>query len=128
MALACQKCRNSFYHRLVICPEHDLRYRRCHMGKKCRLSSHGLVRYQYVVSLLGVSFLGLIICLATKLIVGANFALPAACLCICIHLEQVASVRRARGSIDDKRRRQFFEAFMCIGLPLVFMAFRMLVH
>lgn len=61
---------------------------------------------------------------ATKLIIGANFALPAAGLCICIHLERVASVRLAQNTVSDKRRRQLFEAGMCIGLPIVFMALR----
>lgn len=65
--------------------------------------------------------------LATKLIIGANFALPAACLCICIHLEQVASVRVARSSLSDKRRRQYFELGMCLGLPILFMGLRKLL-
>ncbi|KDR78094.1 hypothetical protein GALMADRAFT_118997 [Galerina marginata CBS 339.88] len=66
--------------------------------------------------------------ITTKLIIGANFALPAACLCVCIHLEQVASVRLARTSISDKRRRQLFEAGMCIGLPIIFMALHYVVQ
>jgi len=74
--------------------------------------------YQHCLQLLTVKT-------AAKLIVGANFALPAACLCICIHLEQVASVRRGGVTIDDKRRRRIFECCMCLGLPVVFMAFRM---
>ena len=65
--------------------------------------------------------------LATKLIIGANFALPAACLCICIHLEQVASLRLAHNTLSDRQRRQFFEVGMCLGLPLIFMALRKLL-
>ena len=61
---------------------------------------------------------------ATKLIIGANFALPAACLCVCIHLEAVSSVRHARTSLSDKRKRQIFEAVMCFGLPILFMVLR----
>lgn len=61
---------------------------------------------------------------ATKLIIGANFALPATCLCICIHLEQISSSRHSTFTISDKRRRQLFEAGMCIGLPIVFMGLR----
>jgi hypothetical protein len=61
---------------------------------------------------------------ASKLIIGTNFGLPSACLCICIHLEQVASVRLARTSALDKRRRQIFEALMCFGLPIFFMGLR----
>ncbi|KAJ7323222.1 GPCR fungal pheromone mating factor [Mycena albidolilacea] len=60
--------------------------------------------------------------ITVKLIVGSNFALPAACLCICIHLEQVSSVRTVRVTPTDKKRRQIFEACMCLGLPVVFMA------
>ncbi|PPQ94357.1 hypothetical protein CVT25_000685 [Psilocybe cyanescens] len=66
--------------------------------------------------------------ISTKLIIGANFALPAACLCICIHLEQVSSVRTARFNISDKRRRQYFEAFMCIGFPLIIMALHYIIQ
>ncbi|KAJ3505020.1 hypothetical protein NLJ89_g7634 [Agrocybe chaxingu] len=66
--------------------------------------------------------------ITTKLIIGANFSLPAACLCICIHLEQVSSVRLARTSLSDKRRRQYFEALMCLGLPVIFMALHYVVQ
>ncbi|KAF8153836.1 pheromone A receptor-domain-containing protein [Crassisporium funariophilum] len=66
--------------------------------------------------------------ITTKLIIGANFALPAACLCICIHLERVASVRVARTNVSDKRRRQLFEAAMCFGLPLIFMGLHYIVQ
>ncbi|KAK6995734.1 STE3-domain-containing protein [Favolaschia claudopus] len=66
--------------------------------------------------------------ITTKLIIGSNFALPAACLCICIHLEQVSSVRAARTTSADKRRRQIFEACMCFGLPLLFMALHYVVQ
>ncbi|KAJ6451996.1 pheromone receptor Rcb2 B43 [Mycena vitilis] len=66
--------------------------------------------------------------ITTKLIVGSNFALPAACLCICMHLEQVASVRMARTTAADKRRRQIFELAMCFGLPIVYMALHFVVQ
>ncbi|EGN92608.1 hypothetical protein SERLA73DRAFT_65462, partial [Serpula lacrymans var. lacrymans S7.3] len=66
--------------------------------------------------------------ITSKLIIGANFALPAACLCVCIHLEQVASVRQARTTSDEKRRRQIFEALMCFGLPLLFMGLHYIVQ
>jgi pheromone a factor receptor len=81
----------------------------------CDISTFSLVVH--------VSFL--FTCLsATKLIVGANVALPAASLCICIHLEQVASIRRAQSTFSDKRRRQIFELLMCFGLPVLVMALR----
>ncbi|KAJ7813352.1 pheromone receptor [Mycena olivaceomarginata] len=66
--------------------------------------------------------------ITTKLIIGSSLALPAACLCICIHLEQVSSVRAVRSSVADKRRRQWFEAVMCFGLPVVFMALHYIVQ
>lgn len=66
--------------------------------------------------------------ITTKLIIGSNFALPAACLCICIHLEQVSSIRMVRTTVADKRRRQLFEALMCFGLPFVFMALHYIVQ
>ncbi|KAG5641595.1 Pheromone B beta 1 receptor [Asterophora parasitica] len=66
--------------------------------------------------------------ITSKLIIGSNFGLPAACLCICIHLERVASVRQSQTSITDRRRRQIFEALMCFGLPLFFMGLHFVVQ
>nr|UWI70537.1 pheromone receptor B3 [Pleurotus eryngii] len=66
--------------------------------------------------------------ITTKIIIGTNFALPAACLCICMHLEQVASVRVAYATARDRKRRQIFEALMCFGLPAVFMALHYIVQ
>ncbi|KAL0571557.1 hypothetical protein V5O48_010406 [Marasmius crinis-equi] len=66
--------------------------------------------------------------ITTKLQVGGNIALPAACLAICIHLEQVASTRVARYTTADRKRRQFFEAFMCILLPIVYMGLHFIVQ
>ncbi|KAF7326986.1 STE3-domain-containing protein [Mycena sanguinolenta] len=66
--------------------------------------------------------------ISTKLIVGSNIALPAACLCVCIHLESVASVRQARTSISDKRRRQLYELLACFVVPLVFMILHYIVQ
>ena len=62
--------------------------------------------------------------LATKVIIGANIALPAACMCVCIHLKQVASIHNVKTSFQDKRRRQIIEAILCILLPMVWMAVR----
>ncbi|KAJ7661863.1 pheromone A receptor-domain-containing protein [Mycena rosella] len=76
-----------------------------------------------------IDIMALVWCdITTKLIIGSNFALPAACLCICIHLEQVSSIRVVRTTVADKRRRQLFEAFMCFGLPLLFMALHYIVQ
>ena len=62
--------------------------------------------------------------IATKLTIGANIALPASCLCLSLYLEQIASLRTAQSTLHDKRKRQWFEAFMGFGLPVIFMALR----
>nr|ADX23535.1 putative pheromone receptor [Flammulina velutipes] len=66
--------------------------------------------------------------ITTKLIIGGQFALPAACLCVCIHLERVASVRAAHTTLKDKKRRNIFEFVMCFGLPVIFMALHYVVQ
>ncbi|KAF6745594.1 pheromone receptor [Ephemerocybe angulata] len=66
--------------------------------------------------------------ITTKLIIGANFALPAACLCLCLHLEFVSSSRMGNMTLRDKRKRQIFEACLCAGLPLLFMALHTIVQ
>ncbi|KZT19582.1 fungal pheromone STE3G-protein-coupled receptor [Neolentinus lepideus HHB14362 ss-1] len=66
--------------------------------------------------------------ITTKVIVGGNFALPAACLCVCIHLEKVSSVRAARTTSREKRRRQIIEGLMCFGIPTLFMALHYIVQ
>nr|AAO17256.1 pheromone receptor [Coprinopsis cinerea] len=66
--------------------------------------------------------------IATKLIIGANFALPAACLCISMHLEKVASLRNAQTSGIEQRRRRMIEAALCFGLPFAFMGLHFIVQ
>ncbi|KAF5378597.1 hypothetical protein D9615_007166 [Tricholomella constricta] len=66
----------------------------------------------------------IVIPVCIKIDYRSNFGLPAACLCICIHLERVASVRNSQTTISDKRRRQLFETMICVGLPLFFMGLR----
>lgn len=61
---------------------------------------------------------------ATKVVVGASFALPLASLCICKHLEMVSSSRKVRFDNADKRRRMIFEIIMCFGVPTIFMVLR----
>lgn len=51
-------------------------------------------------------------------------ALPACCLCICIHLERIASVRQVCTAHSDKIRRMIFDAALCWGIPMVYMALR----
>ncbi|KAG2154384.1 GPCR fungal pheromone mating factor [Suillus bovinus] len=66
--------------------------------------------------------------ITSKIIIGSTFALPATCLCICIHLEHVASVNRRKTLLSDKRIRQLFELFMCFGLPMVSMGLHCIVQ
>ena len=63
----------------------------------------------------------------TKLIIGASHAIPAAAMCVCKHLELVASGRVVRLTNEDQRRKKFFELFMCFGLPITLMALRVLL-
>ncbi|OBZ74474.1 Pheromone B beta 1 receptor [Grifola frondosa] len=55
--------------------------------------------------------------ITTKITIGASTALPAAVMCVCKHLELVASGRVVRLTSDDKRRRMIFELIMCYGIP-----------
>ncbi|KAH8823737.1 pheromone A receptor-domain-containing protein [Flagelloscypha sp. PMI_526] len=66
--------------------------------------------------------------ITTKFLVGANVALPAACLCLSMHLARIASVRAAVASTSDKKRQNIFEGFMCFGLPIIFMALHYIVQ
>ena len=61
---------------------------------------------------------------ATKILVGANVALPALCLCVALHLEHVASLRLVHITAADRKRRQYVEIFAGVGLPFIFMALR----
>ena len=62
--------------------------------------------------------------LATKILIGFTFAVPLSMLCVCRHLENVSSNRQAVITHADKRRRMKFEAVMCFGIPVLFMALR----
>ncbi|KAJ6487398.1 Rcb2.42 [Mycena vitilis] len=66
--------------------------------------------------------------ITTKLQVGATMALPACCLCLCIHLERIASVRQVRTTIEQKHRRMLFDLAMCWGLPILSMALHYVVQ
>ncbi|KAI5992351.1 Rcb2.42 [Pisolithus orientalis] len=66
--------------------------------------------------------------ITTKLQVGTNMALPACCLCICIHLERIASVRQVRTSHSDRIRRKIFDATLCWMIPIVYMALHYVVQ
>ncbi|KAF7982263.1 hypothetical protein HWV62_29503 [Athelia sp. TMB] len=66
--------------------------------------------------------------ITTKLLVGATVALPACCLCLCIQLERIASPRASGTSAADRTRRRYFDAFMCWGVPLIYMALHYVVQ
>ncbi|TCD62965.1 hypothetical protein EIP91_006172 [Steccherinum ochraceum] len=66
--------------------------------------------------------------IVTKLMIGASSAIPAATLCICKHLELVASGRMVRLSHEDHRRRRIFELLFCWGVPVLFMILHYIVQ
>ncbi|THH33299.1 hypothetical protein EUX98_g913 [Antrodiella citrinella] len=66
--------------------------------------------------------------IVTKLMIGASSAIPAATLCICKHLEMVASGRTVRLTHEDHRRRRIFELLVCWGVPIVLMALHYVVQ
>ncbi|KAI0078449.1 fungal pheromone STE3G-protein-coupled receptor [Panus rudis PR-1116 ss-1] len=66
--------------------------------------------------------------ITTRILIGANIALPAACMSVCIHLEAVASVRQATTSRADKTRRQIREAILCFLVPMVWMGLHFIVQ
>ncbi|RDX44940.1 fungal pheromone STE3G-protein-coupled receptor [Lentinus brumalis] len=66
--------------------------------------------------------------ITTKLTIGASIGLPAAAMCICKHLESVASGRIVRISFADKQRRMLFELAMCFLLPIIIMALHYVVQ
>lgn len=60
----------------------------------------------------------------SKLVIGANMALPAACFCLAMRLEGIAAVRHAKTSHSDKRRRLLVDIAICFFVPCVYMALR----
>ncbi|KAF7300104.1 Pheromone receptor Rcb2 B44 [Mycena kentingensis (nom. inval.)] len=66
--------------------------------------------------------------ISTKIRIGSNMALPACCLCLCIHLERIASVRQVSTTLNQKHRRMLFDLAMCWGLPLIIMALHYVVQ
>jgi len=66
--------------------------------------------------------------ITTKLVIGANIALPASTLCICRYLSSVASPRHSIADASDKRRRMIFELMMTVGLPIIGMALHYIVQ
>ncbi|KAI0944383.1 hypothetical protein AcW1_002112 [Taiwanofungus camphoratus] len=66
--------------------------------------------------------------ITTKLDVGANIALPAACFCLCMNLESLASLRKAKITHSDKRRRMLVDLVLCVAVPAVYMALHYVVQ
>ncbi|KIJ05504.1 hypothetical protein PAXINDRAFT_93390 [Paxillus involutus ATCC 200175] len=65
--------------------------------------------------------------ISTSFITGSRIALPAACLCICIHLERLASFCQTSTPVAT-RRRILFECLMCFGLPVAYIALHLIVQ
>lgn len=66
--------------------------------------------------------------IVTKLQIGATMALPACCLCLCIHLERIASVREVGTQKRLQRLRRLFDFSLCWLLPMVYMALHYVVQ
>ncbi|KAI0040541.1 fungal pheromone STE3G-protein-coupled receptor [Auriscalpium vulgare] len=66
--------------------------------------------------------------IVTKLQMGATVGLPAACLCLAIRLESIASVRNATVTHQMKVRRIIFDLCMCWGLPMLYMTLHTVVQ
>ncbi|KIP01844.1 mating-type-like pheromone receptor [Phlebiopsis gigantea 11061_1 CR5-6] len=62
--------------------------------------------------------------IASKFLLGARTALPAACFCIIFHLYFLSSNRNAK----RRRYRTIFELIFCLLVPLVYMALHIIVQ
>ncbi|KAG0694467.1 pheromone A receptor-domain-containing protein [Suillus ampliporus] len=65
--------------------------------------------------------------ITSALTTAVNVSIPAACLCICIHLERMASFCQTSTSLA-KRRRILLECLMCFGVPVVYAALHIIVQ
>ncbi|KAI6106636.1 GPCR fungal pheromone mating factor [Pisolithus croceorrhizus] len=65
--------------------------------------------------------------ISSSFITASHYALPAACLCICIHLERLASFSQTSPFVT-KRPRILFECTACFALPIVYTAIHLLVQ
>ncbi|KIJ25319.1 hypothetical protein M422DRAFT_62264 [Sphaerobolus stellatus SS14] len=66
--------------------------------------------------------------ITTKITIGFTFAVPLSALCVLKHLESVAAARSTMTRSLDKRHRRIFEAVMCFGVPMIFMALHYIVQ
>ncbi|KAI6002478.1 pheromone A receptor-domain-containing protein [Pisolithus orientalis] len=65
--------------------------------------------------------------ISSSFITASHFALPAAYLCICIHLERLASFSQTSAFVS-KRQRILLECIICFALPFVYTAIHLLVQ
>ena len=54
------------------------------------------------------------------------FGLVSASLCTVRNLERIASPRASRGGVGNERREKMIDFALCIALPLIYTALRML--
>ncbi|VDB95388.1 unnamed protein product [Peniophora sp. CBMAI 1063] len=66
--------------------------------------------------------------ISNRILLGATVALPTACLCVTVHMEQIASVRSVLTTHKSRRRRQYYEAAACVLFPCVFVALHYIVE
>ncbi|KAL4061748.1 pheromone A receptor-domain-containing protein [Scleroderma citrinum] len=65
--------------------------------------------------------------ISTSFITSSHLALPAACLCICIHLERLASFSQT-STFVAKQRRILLECIICFGLPVLYTVIHLIVQ
>ncbi|KZT69400.1 STE3-domain-containing protein [Daedalea quercina L-15889] len=58
--------------------------------------------------------------IVTRLFIGSNTALPAACFSLCMHLERIASARAVLTTNADKRKRVIVDSVLCFGVPAIY--------
>ncbi|KAH9887049.1 GPCR fungal pheromone mating factor [Cubamyces lactineus] len=64
----------------------------------------------------------------SKLVVGANMAIPAACFCLAMRLEGIAAVRNVKTTFGDKRKKSLIDLAICLGAPAIQMALHYVVQ
>ncbi|KIJ93471.1 hypothetical protein K443DRAFT_112025 [Laccaria amethystina LaAM-08-1] len=62
--------------------------------------------------------------IVTKLVLGANVALPGAFLCISRHLELISSKRKIETDLKTTRNRTLLDFLFCYIIPVIYMALR----
>ncbi|KAI1782021.1 putative fungal pheromone GPCR, STE3-type [Ganoderma leucocontextum] len=64
----------------------------------------------------------------SKLVIGANMAIPAACFCLALRLEGIAAIRSVKTSHTSKRRNMLVDIAICVGLPMIEMGLHYIVQ